>query len=425
MVTCLMPQEGKSDFYRPKKDLPTPGMPVYENRSGSPFTKLGAKIAFEAPTTQPNKFVVVSKDAGRTVEDQIVGKKAVWGGELPGDIYGDRDQKGGRQDRILRLQIDPYHGFRVEGMNVYDPKYLEKVNKVSEFLRQNGLPTEKLTTVYELKNKLMAPNGHLYEIDRLKVRAITVFRDQLTKMGESDVGKTINSAWQWLKDVKFSIEERDLKVAERLRGARYAVSSEDFKRMVSPVFQWLKVATDTRGQGLITGTEKPGRLSLDGEDLQIYFGRWLPDQMATYLSRMHTLRAVHGNATAQNWSLVGTLYDLDTVKVQALGDQLPKGGIEDDVNCTLGALEELLAPHEGNYIANSFGKQLLLQAQAVFLKRYLEERFHNLKLFKKKNFKVKYWDNNAWRTRPFGDEEWSLIEKLVSGRDKLTGEIIK
>src|SRR5689334_1688192 len=42
---------------------------------------------------------VILPSTGRVVVDQLVSNKVVWGGNLPGDIYGARDQKGSRMDK--------------------------------------------------------------------------------------------------------------------------------------------------------------------------------------------------------------------------------------------------------------------------------------------------------------------------------------
>ena len=98
---------------------------------------------------------------------------------------------------------------------------------------------------------------------------------------------------------------------------------------------------------------------------------WLPTQMGIYLARMHRLKIQHQFTHAQNWSLVGTLYDLDSPRGEPYGREMSEEDYDDDIRRTLLAIT-------GAYsVSKSYLGSLHLKGQALesFVTAYIQGRF--------------------------------------------------
>jgi len=111
------------------------------------------------------------------------------------------------------------------------------------------------------------------------------------------------------------------------------------------------------------------------------------------------------------------LYDKDTVVGVPLGDKPPTiAQYKNDMTETLGALDELMAPEEGNYISRVFGKELLLTAKASLLKGYLLERHGkgdvNSGIIKSILSDYKYYNGKKDVEVKISEEDWKFMENL-------------
>jgi hypothetical protein len=180
---------------------------------------------------------------------------------------------------------------------------------------------------------------------------------------------------KYLQSTDFFIEDRDLQVAERLRDLKKIKTESQFRQVMEPIFKWVNLATNSLKSGIISDTPVPNRFEFNPADIQRYFGEWLPSQMGIYLARLHKLGLVHQFPHAQNWSVVGTLYDLDSVWGSVLGDPLiTDDDIAKDTRRTVGAITELLVDSQQNYLNDTY-PGLAEQAQSIIISSYIKERF--------------------------------------------------
>jgi hypothetical protein len=293
-----------------------------------------------------------STSHGRDSSEVAVKNKVVWGDPShKGIVYGDKNLKGNVMNHI-ELSRDEYgtHGIRATGLKDGDNVHLISYN--SEWMRENGLPTEriakinkleevvvegKVISIEEWKEKVKGDseadryrNGplqknkeRLVKLRRLKENPITKLfvgkgeekkmEDRLKVMGDHvKEEEEFEENREKFLDANFYVIERDLQVSERLSDMR-DISKEKFEEMMAGIFKWVNVVMSTKGEGVIPGTEKVEDFNIEKEgDVERYF-LTLGRSMGFYLSKFHNLGGIHGFPHEQNWSLVGTLYDLDSV----------------------------------------------------------------------------------------------------------------
>ncbi|MDP3994660.1 MAG: hypothetical protein Q8P91_02430 [bacterium] len=218
----------------------------------------------------------------------------------------------------------------------------------------------------------------------------------------------------YFESVDFFIEERDLQTAERLRDLGRLKDEASFKSVVEPIFKWVNKVFDYKKSGLIDGTNAPERFTFTQDDIKRYFGEWLPTQMGIYLARMHKLGLAHGFPHAQNWSAVGTLYDLDSVSGLPVGDAATEDkSMASDTRETVGALAELFNS-QTNYLRSNF-PELTDKAQAVLVSSYIKERFGNqINNEQLESIKNSYFQYMGGGHVPIGANVWmEVTESLI------------
>ena len=136
--------------------------------------------------------------------------------------------------------------------------------------------------------------------------------------------------------------------------------------MMNPILKWLRVATSKTGHGLITDSPKPP----ENMTTEQYFGTWLPGEMGKYLGRLHKNGISAQMAHTQNWSAVGTLYDISSNFTPTNKESF----LRDDIRYTYTSINSLLNPQLGNYLETNF-PELAWEAKRNFLQSYYQERF--------------------------------------------------
>lgn len=347
-------QTGMFASYRPFKNLLEQSQ-NYSSRSHeasyhpqeTPFVAVNTPTSLK-PTSKAS-YAQLSKFHGRAIVDQRLQTTALWGWQgkdytIP---FGARDYKGtimqGTQNHIPfypeleRDETTPY-GWRVNG--VKDSVGIQRLQKSSKFFLEHGLPTEIPADIYRLDEILIGK----------KFVPIRTWKQQALKYGSNPDLRLTNEDRKkietYLKTSEFFIIDRDVQVAERFRDTRLLTTMAEWRTFFTPIFQWVNVTTATLKSGIIPKTPQPEPFDiLKQEDIQRYFIQWLPRQMGIYLARMHNLGVALGYAHAQNWSCVGTLYDLDSVK-----GVFPQWGVpatddyKKDLTDSLKAVRELLDP---------------------------------------------------------------------------------
>lgn len=409
-------------FYVEVGTVPLDSEKVKENKTLAPFDKrLEAQGSVQtilesqvgSDVLKKEMMYVEDVDAGRTLTESATSGKVIFGGEFPADIFGARDQKGVRHE-VPVLQYVQNYGFqdKVNAIGLYSNKDVEYIVKVSNFLRSHGLPTENPNNILKLKE--IAVDGVPVPIDDWKDAALTYFEN----VCENDPIQ-MEMAKEYLKQDFFEIE-RELQTTERLRNISKCQTKEEFEEMVGKVFKWLNVATEIRDQGILPDTTKPKAFDVENPgDIERYFLNWLPEQMGIYLARMQKLGVVNYFPHAQNWSAVGTMYDLNDVVGDPLGFPCEEEDFKYMVGLSLGALEELLYPKDGNYLSDELNLSVN-KAKASLIQAYLKELGKDVS-----EIGYEYFADNDYvngESVMIGVEDWKEIMTYMGQEEKLDSQ---
>jgi len=359
--------------------ISTEAKPLYSNNIGYPFKEnLNQTTAStEGPSEGQPQFQKISENHARNMTEISTSKGFVWGGELPGDIYGARTIKGTSMsvdgDPAKLDAGDTYYG--VMGIGLMDDRSIPRITKASELLRKNGLPTECPRTVKKLQEVLVKDKNGIYQKMPIKEWE----ENQLNNITSFD-RISLESAKKYLDETDFVALERDVQVDERLQDLQEALYKGGFRAMIEPIFKWINVATQARNGGLISGTEKPERFNMTDEDIKRYLTDFLPSQMGVYLGRVHKLGLIHGQPHIQDWSAVATLYDLDGIYGKLLYTDDPEQtnvDVDEDTRSTLKSIRDLVSEAEdSNELRNvNFGQNITDSTAQSFLKSYLAEKY--------------------------------------------------
>lgn len=328
-----------------------------------------------------NKYSKISDHHGRSVVDTAINSQVIWGDEY-GTVFGAKDWKGASMQLVyVTKDQDSSSGLRVNGLK--EKNGLDRIGKASVVLRKAGLPTE--VPIQSRKVQEIYYGDKFLSVDEWKDKTLKYYDTLAASWRKS--GKEVNAqreeafkakAEPYLQNAEFYIIERDLQVAERLRDIEEVQTEQDFVRMMDPVLRWFNAVIETRGS-IIPDTEGARPCDINNpEDIKRYFGEWLPSQMGVYLGRLHKFGIAHGFPHGQNWSAVGTLYDLDSVHGKPIGDDLDpvKEDYEYDIQRTKEAITVLLTGEKtekrSNYLSRTY-PGLSSQALKVFLNSYVAE----------------------------------------------------
>ncbi len=274
-----------------------------------------------------------------------------------------------------------------------------RIERASELLRRKGLPTEKIVRESTLKEVWV--KGGSNEVVKI---SIETFKKEVLKRiwgsaqverknGDVHSAQTLEKRWRDIKDyfesTNFYAVTRDLQTAERLTDITHPTSINKFQKNISSVFKWINTTCAIKRNGIIPNTEKPEPFNYNEDDIKRYLSEWLPKQMGIYLARTHNLNLTHNFPHEQNWSAVGTLYDLDSLCGIPLGDKIDDDALEQqkymDCSKTLSALERSLPPDTpfGNDIAKLY-PEVFEKAIESFLVAYIKERWEKQQLIDSK-----------------------------------------
>lgn len=343
---------------------------------------------------RPNPdFKSISPTHGRNMTEMVTSAKVLWGGTLPGDIYGARSLKGGRMDTPggIKIEADSESYYGIHAWGLMDDGCLPRVVAASELMRKNGLPTECPREVKKIKDvwlKTTDPDGNVYfkkvSIKKWEKDELKRIQDEANEADDYTKPDKIKSAQQteeYLKRTEFIVLERDLQVDERLIDLAEAARNNKLKDVLKPVLKWLNVATQAKNSGLIPGTARPQKFDAENsEDVQEYLTKWLPSQMGIYLGKFHTIGLTHQFLHNQNWSAVGTIYDLDSVKGKSLfsGDKIPTDeDLTVDIYDSLNDINSLILhdlPDTDEFKGVDID-DLAVEASYQFLKNYIKEKY--------------------------------------------------
>lgn len=280
----------------------------------------------------------VSKEHGRAVYENFGGNHLLWQDEQ-GNLYGERDHKGVLMDKSRDIEDDEYGhmSLRVNGMK--DGWVLERILTVSDYLAKQGIPSERITEVRKLEQVI--DDGHTVDMEEWKQNAIQRYlRNPDNLKGHDQPEKTVNK----YMDTDFYALTRDLQVAGRLRDLSQLGSKKDYHMFMEPIVKWYRLASHYKPEhftplspDVVKHTGQP----VSEEEMRDFMNRVVPINMGRNLGLTHNLGLAHGWCHAQNYSLVGSYYDVDSIHGEPIGDPLIT--LQDksrDFSMTLGAIEE-------------------------------------------------------------------------------------
>jgi hypothetical protein len=358
-IMSLMNSDSKGESY-PKR-LETYHLQttlIYKNPSVNlPFIDEPIPFATGVPDNLQQSHVSKrSPSHGRATFDNRVDSSVLFEDEY-GNIYTTREWKGNTipDFRNLIVTYDNIWGVATANNGTM-------VMAISDYMRQIGLPTEFIVSVYrvdtvlydgveipisEAKERYVKTKQKEYETkSQLLIEATKAFSRELGIMeipqgqlihdfihmitrdvpleltDEADNLVELNFDIQSLRDVattgmfkdtQIVAIERCLPVGGRIKDLNRATSKQEYRQILKPVFRALTMIVKHRGNIMPYLTaHAPFNIQKD-EDIYRYLHEYLPTQMGAYLGRLHKHELAHGFAHWSNWILAAILVDLDSV----------------------------------------------------------------------------------------------------------------
>jgi hypothetical protein len=254
----------------------------------------------------PTVLFAISHYHGRSFELLIDGQNlGAWQDEF-GISYSAFNTKG---NNYWDIKIDPDEaapkGLRTNGLQ--DTEALVRVLKASRLLRSLGIETENVTRV-------MVPHEIPYGEDiltqqDLKKRLLQKYIEE-SEVVDPRVG-------DYLNNTIFVTTLRALQISERLMDLKLASSKKQTRYVLQEAFDFVNFTERLKAD------ENPDYIPRffkvkSEKDIREYFTDYLPKKIGKYLGIIHRVGLKHGYPTAHNISMVGSIYDLDSVRGEAL-----------------------------------------------------------------------------------------------------------
>ncbi len=280
----------------------------YESKLGSPFKDLSGK------------YSRISELHVRSFVDKVISKFVLWADEFGNKLMAANVKGRVPYDEMPYLEIDKYSDLGVRVHWMCDSTDVDKIEEVSEFMRKNGLPTERIRK----KSK----------IEKIQIRGVWLSIEELKQQMLANVVDTEKKAIyaDYLDKVDFFELERELPVDERvhdltIKNDRYG---KKMKVILKSAFTYLKMA-----EGIDLNVD-------DDEDIKLFITNILPTRMGEYLGKFHKLGLRHTYPGEKNWTLVGCLVDLDSVNGPHFGGEASTNWeIEQDLTQSIRAISAL------------------------------------------------------------------------------------
>lgn len=252
-------------------------------------------------------FRQISPNHGRSYE--IMVGNVLWMDEF-GNLFSSLNSKGNNlTDPKVELQDNSPTGFLFFGLQ--DDASLARVIRASELLRSQNIDTEAIV-------KVITPTRLPY---RLKYVPIQEFKEELINQakGAAFHPKRLYKLQRVLDEIDFVITVRAAQVPERISDLATAEGVEDTIAILRRSFDFINFEEEIKSK---KGKYKPEHFSADSkEDRNRFFAEYLPKRMARNFARMHRMGLIHKYTVPGNISVIGGIYDLDSVRGKLLGDK--------------------------------------------------------------------------------------------------------
>lgn len=265
-------------------------------------------------------------------------------------------------------------GFAIKGLQ--DTDCLERVVSASIALRGLGIESENIVRV--LVPEQIPFEGRMVTQEELK--AALIERELLEKpIKPSDGVKTWTGGLTdiieqdrekrklaFLRDTRFVTTVRAMQVSERITDLFYAKTKREATALLKNAFDFLNLSE-------VLEAEKEGRPvdiidPKNGGDVWVWLSSTLPLKLGRSFGKMHNAGLVHKFPHAGNISIIGSIYDLDSVEGPSLGlgdeEFTPTKAAED--------LRYLLSQSSGRFPGQT--PQYLPEAIKVFFEKGFYEK---------------------------------------------------
>lgn len=290
----------------------------------------------------------VTDAEGKAVEKKI--ETVLWGDEY-GGLYGVINIKGNDLSRVkVTRSRSGSEGFRVDGL--LKRNYVRRIAHASGVLRSLGIETEVIEEVLTQHEFIVDGNsltqeqlkGMLLEKAKVEIAENERTRNTEERAGILGIGgmvaaentkpltsEDLDAIQQYLEHAEFSMLVRGLQVNERFRDLGHALTQRDFEEMMRRVFAF----TNVRDTIEADRQHKPPPRRLDPhneQDVIFYFTDALPKRLAGNIAKLHSAGIAHGFLSGHNGSLVGSIYDLDSLKGKKIfGEEVTVGDLGKDM----------------------------------------------------------------------------------------------
>lgn len=215
-------------------------------------------------------------------------------------------------------------GFMFHGLQESDSTV--RVLKASEILRSHGVDTEAIIKVIEPAQ--LPYNGELVPVQEFKKRLIEAVWNEDATEGDKceDTGylkvprQQIPRLTQVLHDSTFFLTVRGQQVPERLEDLTMTSDGEGILAMICRALHFVNLdeAAKKRPQRFFVIPERNNTGDIS-RIFEYYLTEYLPKRVARNFATMHKSGLIHYYPHTGNISLVGSLYDLDSVRGEPLG----------------------------------------------------------------------------------------------------------
>lgn len=313
------------EFRKPQECWPIKAELVWDSVIKPPFKPVDPFGAIDMDGQGSSPFIRISVNHGRAVtrEGQVLWRQ-------DGIPFGALDWKGVVMKDVKVESSSVTGNLRTRGL--FTDFNLGHLVETSRKIRSLGLATEMPIRAWKLEEVIY--NGKKMPIEDWKRRFVV---DQI---GKTRVGNFLSgNVRDYLNGREYYLLERAVQVPERL--ADFLVASDnEVGAMIDRAKAWLRLAGTT-----------------SEEDLQRNYWLYMAQKMGNYLGRLHSAGIAHGDPHVQNWSQVGTLYDLDSAETMEVGEEQ----FERDLNITTQAWEFVVGKRFDKENITKIGMMVLME----------------------------------------------------------------
>lgn len=307
---------------------------------------------FQGQKIDASCLIQTSPFHGRSYEVKVNGKRNVIWEDHYGNLFGSLNTKGNnlKNPYIDKSSTNP-SGYMVYGLQETDS--IARLVEASEILRAFNVDTEVIERVFEPAE--LPINGRMVPLPEFKKKLVQAVMKRKTDENPGFTPEDIPAISKFLEATTFYTTVRGHQVEERLQDLLMIPDRKNFKAVLEPILNYVNVEEDIKGRRNPRHEHTLFDINSD-VDINVFLSAYLPIRLAKNVACMHALGLVHRYLHVGNISVVGSIYDLDSVKGKLLGDD--EVTHEDKMN----DVAALLDPSSANSI---FGMLIAFQNRQI------------------------------------------------------------